>query len=87
MKNIILFILWRAEVGEGPHKHQQGGGQDGGHGQGHDNPFKAVHPLAAHALGGLQQGVVNIPKGAVHINDHQRKELQCLNKDDTAEAI
>ena len=76
-----------AEVREGPHEHQQGGRQDGGHRQLHDDGEKPLDPGAAHVGRGFQQGVIDGFEGPVHVHEHQREEFEGLHHQNAAEAV
>ena len=76
-----------SEIGKGTHKYKQSCRQNCRHRQGHNHPLKPIHTFAAHALGRLQQRVVDIPECSVHIDYNQRKELQGLHKHNSSEPV
>ena len=76
-----------SEIGKGTHKYKQRCRQNCRHRQGHNHPLKPIHTFAAHALGRLQQRVVDIPECSVHIDYNQRKELQGLHKHNSSEPV
>ena len=77
----------RAEVREGLHEDHQRGREDRRHGEVQHDLEQALHADAAHVGGGLHQGVVDALEGAVHVDEHEREELQRLREGDAAEAV
>ena len=77
----------RTEVCEGLHEDHECGGEDRRHGQIQDDLEQTFDADAAHIGGGLHQGVVDALERTVHVNEHQREELQRLRQGDTAEAV
>ena len=77
----------RPEVREGPHEHQKRRGQDGGHGELHDDGEEPLDPRAAHVLRRLKQRVVDGLERAVHVDEDEGEELERLDHQDAAKAV
>ena len=77
----------RAEVRKRLHEHHQRRGENRGHGQGQHDLHQTPHTRAAHVGGGLHQRVVDVLERAVHVDEHQREELERLHQQDALEAI
>ena len=76
-----------SEIGERAHEHEQRRSQDRRHGKTHDDLAEAVDASAAHALSCLEQGGVDVPEGAVHVNNDQREEFQRLHENNAPKAV
>ena len=76
-----------AKVCKRPHKDQQGGSQNGGHGKVHHHLEEPLYPDTAHVGRSLHQGVVNVFKGAVHVDKDQGEQLHGLDKKNAAKAV
>ena len=48
---------------------------------------KALHTGAAHVRRGLHEGIVNAFESAVHVDEHEREELERLRQGNAAEAV
>ena len=65
-----------SEIGKGTHKYKAAAARIVGIVRAIITLLNRSTPFAAHALGRLQQRVVDIPECSVHIDYNQRKELR-----------
>ena len=77
----------RTEVGKRLHEHHECSGEDGGHSEMQHDVEKTLHTGAAHICRGLHEGIVNALESTVHVDEHEREELERLRQGDAAEAV
>ncbi len=75
------------EIREGSHEYQKRCCQDSRHRETHDDFEESLYAAAVHAFGSFKERVVDVSERTVHVDDHQRKQLKGLYKNNSAESV